>query len=185
LIEGHGLNNKNTSEPEEKPLLAAENAGETEMAARKTRFRRDRQDNNENNDKNVVKVPPLANNKPVIAERRTLNQPTANETREVFSPPIVKFPLSLVNRTLWFNIGYRMEQYQRSQGLNKLKLYSREDSDGYVVGFNIISIPDCCTEIMQMVRPFVRIHIVNINSGMYVKSVRNSCFTCFGKLESN
>ncbi len=172
LREGHGLNNKNTSEPEEKPLLAADNAGEVEMAARKTRFRRDRQDNNENNDNNVVKVPPLANNKPVIAERRTLNQPTANETREVFSPPIVKFPLSLVNRTLWFNIGYRMEQYQRSQGLNKLKLYSREDSDGYVVGFNIISIPDCCTEIMQMVRPFVRIHIVNINSGMYVKSVR-------------
>ena len=176
LDDDHGGNDKKPSEPEERPLLDDKKETEVEMSNRKSRFRRDRQDNKDNkdnkdnNDRNS-KVPPVTNNKPVVAERRTLNQQTS-EIKEVFSPPVVNFPLSLVNRTLWFNIGYRMEQYQRLQGLNKLRLYSKEASEGYVVGFNVMSIPDCCAEIMQMVRPYVRIHVVNINSGMYVKSVR-------------
>lgn len=63
-----------------------------------------------------------------------------------------------------------MEYIQRSLPKNRKELYNTSKTNGWGVGLKIQCITSYAAELGVCVRPFVRVHALNINSGMYVKS---------------
>jgi WD40 repeat protein len=80
------------------------------------------------------------------------------------------FPFSLIRNSLCCNLGYRMEYIQRTLPKTRKELFNKNKTDGWGVGLNIQCITAYAAELGVCVRPFVRVHALNINSGMYVKS---------------
>lgn len=99
---------------------------------------------------------------------RPTNQPPRSD-QLIKKEHVATFPYTLFNRTLPVGVGYRMGNLMTSRSaMNSRSLYSKEATAGWGLGVSVMDILPC-GELMSLVRPFVRVHAVNINSGAFIK----------------
>ena len=77
---------------------------------------------------------------------------------------------SVLRRSLMFRLGYTMENFRTIRPIEKSNLNLEYETRGLSVGINIRKIACHGDQLVGIVKPIVKVHVVSLETGLYIKS---------------